>query len=180
MTDQLFLLAQDGGPQLGSGYDWFMLLSRILHILGAIILVGGIFYIRTIVSPAAQTESVEESDHVFGGRRASWAMWVGIASFLLIATGFWNYFRFMNTYELAKSYHMVLGIKMLLGLALMFVAAVVAGRSPLAQKFRQRWRMWLSVCLILSVIIVALGAVLRTYPRPAKLDTIPPPTLIAP
>jgi uncharacterized membrane protein len=180
MIDPLLLFAQAGGPQLGSGYDWFMLLSRILHILGAIILVGGIFYIRTILSPAAEPVGTEQADSYFGGRRASWAMWVGVASFLLLATGLWNYMRFMKTYELAKSYHMVLGIKMLLGLALMFVAAVVAGRSPLAVKFRQKWRMWLNVCLILGVFIVALGAVLRTHPRPLKLDAASPPTLIAP
>jgi uncharacterized membrane protein len=178
-----FLLAQSAGAQLGNGYDWFMLLSRILHILGAIILVGGTFYLRAVVvtaSGAGQGEGADPADGYFGGRRAQWAMWVGIASLLLLATGFWNYIRFSRTYELHSSYHMVMGIKMLAGLALMFVAAVVAGRSPLAQKFRQQWRLWLNVCLVLAVLIVALGAVLRTYPRPLKLDAPAAPTLIAP
>jgi uncharacterized membrane protein len=177
------LLAQTGGAQLSSGYDWFMLLSRILHILGAIVLVGGTFYLRSIVVPVAgagQGDVADPADGYFGGRRARWAMWVGIASLLLLATGFWNYIRFSRTYELHSSYHMVMGIKMLAGIALMFVAAVIAGRSALAQKFRQQWRMWLNVCLVFSVLIVALGAVLRTYPRPLKLDAPPAPTLIAP
>ena len=32
-----------------------MLVSRILHILGAIILVGGLFYIWAVVSPACRS-----------------------------------------------------------------------------------------------------------------------------
>jgi uncharacterized membrane protein len=178
------LLIAQNGPQLASGYDWFMLLSRVLHILSAIILVGGFFYVRTIIAPPVvgneAGESSDPGDRYFGGRRAAWAMWVGIASFLLLATGFWNYFRFMKTYELASSYHMVLGIKMLVGIALMFVAAVLAGRSALALRFRQQWRMWLNVCLVLGVIVVAFGSILRTYDKKDKLDAPAAPTLIAP
>jgi uncharacterized membrane protein len=180
----MLLMAQANAPQLGTGYDWLMLVSRVLHILGAIILVGGFFYVRAIVTPAtvahAAPEASDRAEEYFSGRRAAWAMWVGVASFLLLATGFWNYFRFMKSYDLAKSYHMVIGIKMLVGIALMFVAALLAGRSPLAQKFRQQWRVWLNVCLVLGVIVVALGSVLRTYPRSQKLDAPVAPTLIAP
>jgi uncharacterized membrane protein len=179
MTTDLFLLAQNG-PQLSSGYDWFMLVSRVLHILSAVVLLGGLFYLAKVVTPAATSTETEPDDQYFGGRRAAWAMWVGVASGLLLATGFWNYFRFMRTYELDKSYHMVLGIKMLVGIALMFVAALIAGRSPLAQKLRQRWMVWLNVCLLLGIITVALGSVLRTYPRPLKVDGPAAPTIIAP
>jgi uncharacterized membrane protein len=178
------LLAQVAGPQLGSGYDWFMLLSRILHILGAIILVGGTFYLRAVLIPVTHDgragEGSDPGDGYFGGRRAKWAMWVGIATLLLLATGFWNYIRFNRTFALHSSYHMVMGMKMLLGIALMFIAALVAGRSPLALKVRNSWRLWLNVCLVLAVLVVALGAVLRTYPRTEKLDLPPPPTVIAP
>src|SRR5262245_60985549 len=127
MIDDALLFAQTAGPQLASGYDWFMLLSRILHILGAMILVGGTFYLRAVLMPhpngAGQGADADPSDGYFGGRRAKWAMWVGIATLLLLATGFWNYIRFNRTFDLHKSYHMVMGMKMLLGIALMFIAA---------------------------------------------------------
>jgi putative copper export protein len=180
MLDQLLLIAQQAGPQLNTGYDWFLLASRILHILGAIILVGGLFYLWAVVSPIAAPPGAAPVDQYFGGRRAAWAKWIGIASLFLLVTGFWNYFHYIRNYELAKSYHMFIGMKMLAGIALMFLAAVLAGRSALAETVRQKWRVWLNVCLLVGIIIVVLGSVLRTYPRPEKLDAPPGPTLIAP
>src|SRR5215203_4697226 len=43
------LLAQQAAMPNMDGTFWLMLLSRILHILGAIVLVGGLFYIRNII-----------------------------------------------------------------------------------------------------------------------------------
>ena len=96
---------------------------------GAIILVGGIFYLRTIVTPSIATPNANV-DEQFGGRRAAWAMWVGIATLLLLVTGLWNYMQIIKMNErMASSYHMIAGLKMLAGIALFLLAALVAGRS---------------------------------------------------
>ncbi|MEX2306353.1 MAG: hypothetical protein WD738_02100 [Pirellulales bacterium] len=180
MSDQLTLLAQQAVPRLDSVY-WVMLVSRILHILGAIILVGGLFYLRAVIMPPAAATGAASADQQFGGRRAAWAMWVGIASLLLLVTGLWNYLQIIRMHErLATSYHMLAGIKMLLGLALFFLAALLAGRSAAAQTLRQRLRFWLNVCLILGIVTVVMGSLLRTYPRTIKVDASTGPTLIAP
>jgi uncharacterized membrane protein len=180
MLDQLLPLAQQDLPRLDSVY-WIMLASRILHILGAIILVGGLFYLRAVVAPAAAPTDAAGPDRQFGGRRAAWAMWVGIATLLLLVTGLWNYLQMIRMHEkLAPSYHMMAGIKILAGLALFFLAALLAGRSAAAQALRQRFRFWLTTCLILGILTVVLGSVLRTYPRVQKVDAPAEPTLIAP
>jgi uncharacterized membrane protein len=185
MLDFLLPFAQQAAPRFDSVY-WIMLVSRILHILGAIILLGGLFYLRAIVIPLPRREGPGEgpsinTDTLFGGRRAAWAMWVGIATLLLLVTGLWNYSQMIQMHEkLASSYHMIAGIKMLVGLALFFLAALLAGRSAAAQRLRQKMRFWLTVCLILGILTVALGSVLRTYPRIPKIDAGPGPTLIAP
>lgn len=181
MTDFLLLLAQQSTmPQLDGMY-WLMLVSRILHIVGAIILVGGLFYIRSVVSPASTMPGTQPVDQLFGGRRATWAKWVGIATALLLITGFWNYFQMIQQHErLASSYHMIAGLKMLAGIAVFLLAALLAGRTAAADAIRQKWRMWLAVCLILSLVTVILGSVLRTYPRERKVDAAGPPQLIAP
>src|SRR5687768_14139656 len=141
--ETLSVLAQQTMPEINAMY-WVMLLSRILHILGAIILVGGIFYLRTIVTPAA-LDTNANADPQFGGRRAAWAMWIGIATLLLLVTGLWNYMQIIRTNErMASSYHMIAGLKMLAGIALFLLAALVAGRSPVAEMMRQRMRFWLS------------------------------------
>jgi hypothetical protein len=108
-------------------------------------------------------------------------MWVGIATLLLLVTGLWNYWQMIQMHEkLAASYHMLAGIKMLLGLAVFFLAALLAGRTAAAQSLRQRFRFWLTLCLILGIVTVALGSVLRTYPRIKKVDAPVDATLIAP
>ena len=51
MPTELFLLAQQTMPTF-DGIYWLNLLSRILHILGAMILVGGLFYLWAVVMPS--------------------------------------------------------------------------------------------------------------------------------
>jgi uncharacterized membrane protein len=159
---------------------WIMLVSRILHILGAIILTGGLFYIRYVVSPTAAPAGTQPVDQFFGGRRAVWAKWVGIATALLLFTGFWNYIQFGRTYELPKFYHMVLGIKILAAIAVFLLAALLAGRTHAAEAIRQKWGLWINVCLILAVATVIIGSVLRTFPHDRKIGAAEPPKLVAP
>ena len=136
------------------------LISRVLHILSAIILVGGLFYIRTILSPAGV-------DACFANRRGVWAKWVGIATLLLLATGIYNFMVIHGQAstpdgELPKTYHMLFGIKILLAVAVMFIAAILAGKTEAAERFRSRMGKWLNIAWLAAMAIVVLAAVLRT------------------
>src|SRR5262245_51354699 len=102
---QFLLLAQQQEPHVDSMY-WIMLVPRILHILGAIILVGGLFYIRFVVSPIDVPPGTGPVDQFFGGRRAAWAKMVGIATALLLIPGIWNYVQIIQQNErMASPYH---------------------------------------------------------------------------
>ncbi len=179
MFDTLLPLAQQTMPNLDGMY-WLNLLSRVLHILGAIILVGGLFYLRTVVMPSPSSANATNVDGRFGGLRAKWAMWIGIATLLLIVTGTWNLVNIFGNYKLASSYHMLLTLKILAAIALFAVAALVAGRTVAAEVIRGKMAMWVGVCLALGVLTVALGSLMRSIPHNPKLDAIPPPTLVAP
>ena len=154
-----WLLAQT--PAVDGIYILYIAL-RVLHVLSAIVLAGGLFYSRIVLVPAGID--------LFAGKRQVWARWVGAATLFLLVSGLMN---FMNIMGLAKeqgtpllsSYHMLFGIKFLLGLFVMFVAAVLAGRTALAEKFRQSASHWLSFALVATVAIVVIGAILRTYHR---------------
>ncbi len=183
MLDASLLLAQHV-PHFFGSFDLLMLTSRVLHVLSAIILVGGLFYIWAVVFPLPLRDGHREgslpADQYFGGRRAAWAKWIGIASLLLLVTGLWNFIVMVKLNQLHWSYHMLGTLKIVLGLALMFLAALLTGRSAAAESIRQKWRLWLGVTLILGIIVVAAGSLMRTYPRTPKLDSTPGPTLIAP
>lgn len=153
------LLAQAAGPTIDGTYVLYVVL-RILHILSAIIIVGGLFYAKIILVPAGADP--------YAGNRQVWARWVGMASLFLLVSGLIN---FMNLVGLAKeqgtplppTYHMLFGIKFLLGLFVMFLAAILAGKTALADKFRQNMGRWLNIAWTASLAIVIIGALLRTF-----------------
>jgi uncharacterized membrane protein len=172
------LLLADGSMPHFDGMYWLLLASRVIHILGAIILVGGLFYLRMVVAPSIQGGSAASADAWFAGRRGAWAKWVGISTLLLLVTGFFNYFEIIKAYDLSSSYHMILGIKILIALVVIFLASLLAGRSAGADQLREKMKFWLSVCLLTGILVVVLGSVLRSYPHTPK--TFAGPTLIAP
>lgn len=172
-------LAQVMSPEMDGMY-WVQLVTRIFHILGAIVLVGGVFYLRMIVAPRLRASDADGgADIWFAGRREVWAKWVAIATVLLLVTGLFNYWQIIRSNErMASSYHAIMGIKILLALAVFFIAALLAGKTALAEQLRQKMKLWLSVCLAAGVIVVILAGVLRTYPHiPKPLEG---PRLIAP
>ena len=181
MSYQLLLAQQTTMPNM-DGTFWMLLLSRVLHILGAIVLVGGLFYIRNVISPVAAAPGTAPVDQLFGGPRATWAKWVGIATALLLITGLVNYLAIIKQNErLASSYHMLAGLKMLAAIVVFLVAALLAGRTKAAEAIRANWRIWLTFCLLMSLITVVFGSLLRTYPRTRKGEVAnSPPPLAAP
>ena len=173
-------LAEQTLPEMDGTY-WLLLISRVLHILGAVILVGGLFYLRMIVNSAPADDKTRSVDELFAGSRGRWAMWVGIASLLLIATGLFNYIMFMRIYDRFDGpYHMLFGIMFLLGLAVIFIASILAGRTAAADRFRQNIRGWLTIAILLSLAILIIAAVMRTIPHVPKPDPEGAPALVAP
>ena len=147
------LAALDGAAMIG-------IISRILHILSAIILVGGLFYIRTILSPAGV-------DACFAGRRQVWAKWVGMATLFLLVSGFYNFFLINGAAKadggkLPSTYHMLFGVKFLLGLLVMFVSAILAGKTEMAERFRGNMRKWLNIAWLAAMAIIVIAAFMRT------------------
>ncbi len=161
VTDALLTLGQVAAePQIDGPYV-ARVISRIVHILCAIILGGGLFYMRTILAPSGAAAC-------FGDRRSVWARWVGIATFLLLASGLYNYVTIVRGekaagHALPTSYHMLFGIKFLLALLVFFIAAILAGRTSAAERFRANMARWLKIAWTAVMAIVIIGALLRTY-----------------
>lgn len=163
------------------GYYFLLLASRVLHVLGSIILLGGIFYLLAIVAPrvvVAADGGRPDADAWFAGNRAAWAKWVGIATAVLLVTGLFNFITIAKANEIHTSYHMLGGLKILVALAIAFFAAVLAGKTALAERFRQNMKYWLAVTMLVGLVIVIIGSVMRSYPRTPKPMT--GPALVAP
>jgi uncharacterized membrane protein len=152
------LLAQTT-PAPDGTYILYVVL-RSLHILSAMIIVGGLFYAKVILIPAAVDP--------YAGSRHVWARWVGLASLFLLVSGLMNFMNIMgaakeNGTPLPSAYHILFGIKFVLGLFVMFIAAILAGKTALADKFRQNMGRWLNIAWFAILAIVVIGALLRTF-----------------
>ena len=116
---------------------------------------------RTILSPAG-------AEACYAGRRAVWARWAGIASGLLLVTGIYNLLVIINQtkadgVKLPASYHMLFGAKFLLALLVMFLVAILAGKTAAAERFRNSMGRWLNIAWLAAMVIVVLAAMLRTF-----------------
>jgi putative copper export protein len=147
-------------------------------LLGAILLAGGVFYLRLVVAPAvSNTDGGAEA--YFGSRRGAWAKWVGIATLVVLATGLFNFVMIVKTNQsLGGAYHASFGIVFLLSLVVFFLAAVLAGKSRLAAQFQKDMLRWLNFCVAILVVIVVLTSFMRSIPHEPKAGA--PPLLIAP
>ena len=157
--------------------DLLDLILRWMHIFGAIMLVGSTIYMRCVYVPA-KLQSGEEPGQAYSEcQRTLWSRLVMIASAQLLFSGIVNLVLIVKANDFDKtefygiSYHMLLGIKFLIAMVVLFLAAVIAGRSSLAQKLRQKERTWLTINMVLAIIVVCLAGVMRIVPRSPKSET---------
>lgn len=142
--------------------EWIVLASRWIHICCAIVLVGGTFFTRFVLIPAANTLSEPEHDNLRQEVLKRWRMVVHIGVTLFLVSGLFNYIMVMAPKHKGDGpYHMLMGIKMMLGIGVFGLAEVLAGRSHLAQKLRQNYKVSMGLALLLAFIIIALSNYLK-------------------
>ncbi len=159
LTDLLIANAQ---PNFDAGY-FLGLLSRVTHTSCGATLLGGLIYLRFVLAPNAELGE-DDLTTAHGNKRRTWALCVMVCSALLLASGFYNFFSFMKAYEnLPKLYHPLFGVKFLLGLGVMFLAALIAGKSNLAKKAQKNMTGMLSLAIVLALSVFVIGAMLRSF-----------------
>lgn len=145
--------------------------SRVFHVGTAIVMVGGAFFLRFVLLPAAQ---LTLSDDVHARLRSAvigtWKKVVHIGIGLLLLSGALNYYRVLaeGTHKGDPLYHALLGTKILLAMAIFFIASALVGRSAAFDGMRRNVAKWLTINLLLAAIIVAISGFLKVRPLPAK------------
>lgn len=139
-------------------------LSRILHVGTAVVVVGGTFFIRFVLFPAAsQNLSDETHAKLRAAVMGTWKKIVhgGIALFIL--TGALNYYRVFAeaSHKGDALYHALLGTKIILALVIFFIASALVGRAAAFEGLRKNAPKWLLVNLLLAAIILAISGFLK-------------------
>lgn len=162
--------------------DWMFyvrLALRWLHIGPAIVLLGGLAYLRFVQLPAAEAFEKAERERLEEETRLRWTRLVMICAGLLLLSGIINAGFAMVGYvygevlpdgrgSLTGLYHGLTGLKFLLAIAVLYIASMLSGSSENAQSWRERHGFWLNVALGLALAIVLAGGVMRMLPRSEK------------
>lgn len=130
-----------------------------LHLLGAVVLVGGAVYARLGVAPALAELGAEARAKALGTLVARIRPVAFGAVGAVLLSGLWN----LATHFSGKppAYHMALGLKLLLALhvmAMVFLLAVPPGANPARDAQRPRLLAGMAVS---GVLILLLSAYLR-------------------
>jgi putative copper export protein len=150
---------------------WIDLVLRWLHLLPAVVLGGGLVFLRMVWTGGGSDVPGSNWDRI----RPQWARLVGICSGLLLLTGLVNGVRNILDYQfLQPGYHGLVALKLVLGIAVFAIAALLAGRTPLARRMQDRMSSWLSIAAVLVVALVLVGGWMRMIervPKDAKVIT---------
>ena len=114
--------------------------SRWVHILAAMLAIGGAAFMRFALLPGAeQTLDNEAHQRLREAVRSRWARLVHASIALLLLTGGINFVILAMPPKVnAIPYHPVFGIKLLMALAVFFLATALIGRSPGFAALRNR------------------------------------------
>ena len=142
------------------------LLSRWLHIIPAMILVGGTLFLRFSLVPAAI--ETNPSSELREAVRKRWARMVMLSILLLLLSGLYNAAQKAINYELSMVYNVMLLLKIILGLAVFYLLSVLSGRSDRAKRLREREPYWLNITSALMIVLVCIAGWMKLSEQPKK------------
>lgn len=145
------------------GYELILLILRWLHIGAAIVAIGGAFFMRVALMPAA-ARTLDDATHakLREALRARWFVVVQASIAVLLVTGGINFVMLAMPPKIEPMpYHAIFGVKFLAAMGVFFIASVLVGTGQGMAKMRANRAKWLTVLLVLAGIIVALSGVLN-------------------
>lgn len=129
-------------------------ISRYLHILSAITILGGIIAVNMVILPTLKKYPADMQESFKDAAQKKFMMLVHPAILFLILTGAWQWYQNVEMYRATKMSQGVLGMKVLIALvmfALVFIQATGAVKRETAVKIN----------LYLGLLVVLLAAIVR-------------------
>ena len=144
---------------------------RWVHIASACLALGGPFFMRYIVAPAARR--LLEPAQAEELRQRVMTRWKKVVYLLILAfvvSGFYTFFaagrwqdpRWTRTDRVA--YQALFGIKVMLALGMFFLASALTGRAAALAKIRQHHRAFTTLFILLGFCVIALAGIMRALP----------------
>jgi uncharacterized membrane protein len=160
---------------------WVAIVSRWIHIITAVVLVGGSIFLRFVLGPAAAQLPDESHAKLKELVLGTWKKFVhgGIALFLI--SGFYNYLVVQGPLHKGdKLYHPLMGIKILLALAVFVIASGLVGRSKAFAGMRAKAKLWQGIMITLAILIIGISGFLKVRPNPVAVSNATNAAVAAP
>jgi len=138
-----------------------VVLSRWLHVMSAIVAIGGAFFMRFVVPAGLAQADASSRDAVLISMRTKFKRVVHAAVGLLLITGIFNSWRNFSDYtHLLRPpalMHALWGMHILMGLAVMGLSEALLAKPEPPRNHRRM----LSVNLVIMLLAVALASTLK-------------------
>ena len=134
------------------------IVTRFTHIICAILLIGGCFYARQVLTPVLNVLPDDQRMQAAAGAQLRYRTTLFTLVGLSLASGVYN---FLQTHH-SKTYHMAFGIKMLLVLHI-YATAILWATSPYGDvNFAGKKKRRLLSISISGVIVILISAYMRS------------------
>lgn len=147
--------------------------SRITHVLTAIVLVGGSIFSLLVLQPIVAGLGEQAREGVMTEIISKWKKFVHFGIVLFLISGLYNYMQSIGDHKGDSLYHALLGTKMLLALAVFFLASALVGRSRGLQRFRDNRRYWTAVMVLIALVIVGISGFAKVRGKPESGEVEP-------
>jgi hypothetical protein len=127
-------------------------LSKWLHIISIIGVLGTAICLRYAVIPALKEADPETGNRLF---RYAGRLMAGLWALILL-TGFFNLYRVSA--DVNKGYHMALGGKIALAFIMLAISTIASHPSPRFAGAQQKRAQWLTAAVILGLVIVGISS----------------------
>ena len=135
-------------------------LMQWIHVMAAVIGVGGMAFLLFILMPSLGTVQAEQRDLLANQvmsrfRRVSWSVIV-----LLLASGFYSVRQYYWEVAWGKSWAL-LSVKIVLAFLVFIIVLALTLPSKFFDRVRKHRKMWLSIAFALAVSVILISAYLR-------------------
>jgi uncharacterized membrane protein len=144
-------------PILGNIAHW-------LHLVGAIVAVGGAIVLRLVIFPIAAKMEPERGDELHRAVRRRITPLIHASVAILLITGFINMARVFEG-GVPTPYTALFALKVLLAMAVFTLAILLTVSSPALDQFNARRGTWMLLNIALGLIVVFISVVLRWMPE---------------
>lgn len=154
------LAAAPAMAQDGAGVDYLALIMRWLHLLSAILMLGGAVFMRFILFPAASgTLDGDTHDRLREAILPRWRRAIMVYVTLFLISGFYNFVMVgLPAHRQDPLYHALFGIKFLVAMAVFAIAMMLVGKK---QRFGANTPTVAAIMIALAVLVVLIAGYMK-------------------